>query len=274
VRETIETGGRRIEVYDLSHPLSNRTALFEPNRHKIVYFDADQSVKHAQATVGLGPEHWPGGRGFHVETVTLSTHSGTHVDAPYHYGPRPDGRLARTIDQVPLRWCIGDGVRVDVRHCEPVRGITRHDVEAALDGMGYSLRPYDIVLLWTDASRHFETAGYHRLHAGLRREATAYLLDAGVRLIGIDAWSLDRPVELMVEEAKAGDQGQLWESHLLGREREYCQIEKLCRLSELPRSHGFTVSALPVNVEGASAGWARVVALVEIEGAASASPTS
>jgi hypothetical protein len=57
MHETIEAGGRGVHVYDLSHQLSNRTEQFEPNRHKIVYFDADQSAAHARATVGLDPEH-------------------------------------------------------------------------------------------------------------------------------------------------------------------------------------------------------------------------
>jgi kynurenine formamidase len=52
---------------------------------------------------------------------------------------------------------------------------------------------------------------------------------------------------------------------LLGREKEYAQIEKLCDLGRLPRPHGFTVLALPVKVERASGGWARVVAVFEAE---------
>ncbi len=265
--ETVEAAGRRLTVYDLSQRLSNETAPFEPNPHKIAYFDADQTVAHTKEKVGIGPEYWPDGRGFCIETVTLSTHSGTHLDAPHHYGPRPDGRPARTIDDVPLRWCFGDGVRLDMRHKGREEGISRSDVEAALRQMRYRLKPYDIVLVWTGASHHFQSPGYDGVHAGLRRDATAYLLDQGIHLIGIDAWGLDRPFTVMLREAKAGNRAQLWESHLLGREREYCQIEKLCSLDRLPRPHGFQVIALPVKVERASAGWARVVAVFE-DGAA------
>lgn len=48
-----------------------------------------------------------------------------------------------------------------------------------------------------------------------------------------------------------------------GRDREYCQIERLANLAELPRAHGFTLSCFPVKLAGAGAGWARAVAIVE-----------
>ena len=104
--------------------------------------------------------------------------------------------------------------------------------------------------------------GYERRHPGLRVDATEFLVDSGVRLIGIDAWGLDRPFEVMIEDAQAG-RAQFWESHLLGRRKEYCQIERLANLDALPRPTGFVVSAFPFKLERASAGWARVVAIFD-----------
>lgn len=263
--EVIRAAGRSQVVYDLSQPLSNRTSEFEPNKHEIQYAEPEQTAALTGKLFGIGPEYWPGGKGFCVETVRLSTHTGTHVDAPHHYGPKDDAGKARTIDEVPLRWCWGDGVRLDFRHKEKGEGITRGDVESELHRAGHLLKPYDIVLIWTGTSQYYETAGYDHMHPGLRLDATEYLVDVGVRLIGIDAWGLDRPFDVMVAEAKAGDRAQLWESHLLGRRKEYAQIEKLCNLESLPRPTGFTVLALPVSIEGASAGWARVVAVFDEE---------
>jgi kynurenine formamidase len=194
--------------------------------------------------------------------VTLSTHSGSHVDAPAHYGNRADGRPARTIDQVPLSWCCGDGVVLDMTHKRAGDGIAQEDVSGCLDRLGYELKPNDVVLIRTDASTHFDQPGYELRHAGLRRSATEWLVDRGVKLIGIDAWGLDRPFDVMAEEARAGSTEQFWESHLLGREKEYCQIERVCGLSRLPRPHGFWVAAFPVKLRAASAGWTRVVAFV------------
>ena len=140
-----------------------------------------------------------------------------------------------------------------MRQADRQAGITRADVEKELERIGHELRPLDIVLVWTGTD--LKVPGYESRHPGLRRSATEYLVDAGIKLIGIDAWGLDRPFDVMLEDAKSG-QAQFWESHLLEREKEYCQIERLAGLDTLPRPTGFTVSAFPFKLERASAGWA------------------
>lgn len=255
--------GRNLRVIDLSDRLDNATSSFEVNGHHIDYLDHRRTLEAGEALLGIEPEWWPGGLGWAAENVTLSTHSGTHVDAPYHYGPESGGAPARTIDEVPLRWCFGDGVLLDMTHKAEGEGITASDVEHELDRIGYRVQPYDIALVRTDASKRFRTPGYDRVHPGLRRDATELLIDLGVRLVGIDAWGLDRPFPVMVEEARRGNPEQLWESHLLGRHKEYSQIEKLCNLDQIPLPFGFAVAAFPVNLARASGAWARVVALVD-----------
>jgi len=244
--------------YDLSDCLSNETSAFEFNAHAITYLTPEATAAES-TNWGLGPGYWPNGVALSAEVVTLSTHSGTHVDAPAHYGPASDGR-ARTIDEVPLEWCFGNGVLLDFRGHDRVAGIDRADVEAELDRIDHVLKPLDIVLVMTGTD--LRQPRYEQAHAGLRVDATEYLVDSGVKLIGIDAWGLDRPFELMIEDAKAG-RAQFWESHLLGRRKEYCQIERLANLHTLPRPTGFLVSAFPFKLEGASAAWARVVAIVD-----------
>ncbi len=256
--ETVERGGRRVTFYDLSDCLSNATSEFEFNRHEITYLSPEQIA--ASGAFGLGPDDWPGGRALQAETVTLSTHSGTHVDAPAHYGPPSDGR-ARTIDEVPLSWCFGPGVRLDVRGVDRVEGVRAATIEAELERIGHELAAGDIVLVWTGTN--LRRPGYENAHAGLRREATAFLVERGVRMVGIDAWTIDRAVDVMVAEAKAGTLEQAFESHVYGREREYLQIERLANLDQLPRPTGFTVAAFPFKLEGASASWTRAVAIVE-----------
>lgn len=258
---TVVIAGRRLRVIDLSHRLSNATSAFEPNPHEIQYVD-HRAGAAMSGQLGIEPGLWPGGMAWAVEIVRLSTHAGTHVDAPWHYAPTAGGEPARRIDEVPLGWCIGDGVVLDMRHKEAGEGITDEDCRTALHAIRHELKPGDIVLVHTGASRFFREPGYEHRHAGLRRSATEWLVQNGVRVIGIDAWGLDRPFDVMVREAQAGDTAQLWESHLYGREAEYCQIEKLENLDALPAPSGFTVIALPVKVEGASGAWSRVVALV------------
>ncbi|MBA4544307.1 cyclase family protein [Thermoactinomyces daqus] len=262
MKEIYEKNGKRVTLIDLSDRLSNETSRYEIKEHQIHYHDHKQGIHLPKKILGLDQKYWPDGLAWATETVILNTHSGTHVDAPYHYGPISDGKPARTIDQVPLHWCYGDGVVFDMRHKKIGEGITQEDLQKELDRIGYKLKPYDIVLIHTGASKHFGTPGYFFKQPGLTKGAVEWLIDQGIKMIGIDAWGIDRPLDRMAEEAKKGEV-QFWEAHLVGREKEYCQIEKLANLDQIPKPFGFKVSAFPINIANASAGWSRVVAIIE-----------
>ncbi|MGW3135060.1 cyclase family protein [Streptomyces sp. NPDC001139] len=217
------------------------------------------------ATVlGLTPEDFPDGIAISNETVTLTTHTGTHMDAPLHYGPTSGGLPAKSIDQVPLGWCYGPGVRLDVRHVPPGDAITVDHLESALKNASHELSPGDIVLLWTGADRLWGSREYLSRFPGLSGEGTAYLVENGVKVIGIDAWGLDRPMHAMIEEYRqTGRKEVLWPAHIYGRTREYLQLEKLANLESLPAATGFRICCFPVSIEGAGAGWTRVVAILD-----------
>jgi kynurenine formamidase len=205
-----------------------------------------------------------GGQALAWERLSVETHHGTHVDAPWHYGPTCAGRPARTIDELPLEWFVGPGVRLDLR-AKPVGAtITTGDIERALDASEHVLSPGDIVLLWTGADVHWTRPEYLERYCGLGAAGIRWLLDRGVKVVGTDAWSLDRPPWAMARDfLQTADSAYLWPAHFVGREREYCQIEKLAHLGALPGPTGYTVACFPVAVHRASAGWTRAVAIVE-----------
>ena len=245
-----------MRIVDLSVPTGPGPG--EPLPPTIDYEDHERSAPLLAQIFGCEPSDLPDGQGWASETVTLITHAGTHVDAPYHYFPTSGGERARTIDELPLDWFLRPGVRLDVRETPWGERIEVEQLEAALAAAGHTLAPYDIVLLWTGAERAWDTAEYFNAGSGLTRASTTWLLEQGVKVIGTDAWGLDRPfLALRAEFEKTGDASILWEAHRAGIDREYCQIEKLHNLGALPAATGFTVSCLPVKVAGASAGWCR-----------------
>jgi len=65
-------------------------------------------------------------------------------------------------------------------HKKRGEGITDDDVQKALANIGYTLKPYDIILVRTDTSKHFKEPGNDKMHAGQRRSATEWLIDKGV----------------------------------------------------------------------------------------------
>jgi kynurenine formamidase len=195
-REQINFAGKTFAVYDLSQRLSNDTSSFEPNPHEIAYTTHSESA--AKEAFGVPAGTWPDGEAWSIESVTLTTHSGTHVDAPYHYSSRTSsGAPARTIENLPFSWVIGDAFLLTMVDVDPVVGITATDVRRELQRIGYEPKPNDIALIRTDVSEHFDEPGYEKIHPGMRRDATADLVERGVRLIGIDAWGLDRPMPNM-----------------------------------------------------------------------------
>ena len=134
---------------------------------------------------------YPESMGLGWETITLTGHAGNHIDAPWHFGPLCEGKPARTIDQIPLEWCYGDGVRLDFRHREG-EDISVEDIKGELARIGYALKPLDIVLLWTGSDQYLDNVDeYVRRQAGLSVAGQNFILDEGVKLIGIDAIAMD-----------------------------------------------------------------------------------
>ncbi|MCX7634260.1 MAG: cyclase family protein [Syntrophales bacterium] len=233
---------------------------------KVDYIDHGQgAMQMLDFFPGIKKEQLPGGLGWALEFLTLTTHSGTHLDAPYHYHPYQDrGQPAMTIDRVPLEWCMGDGVILDFRHKGDGERITVGDVETELARIRYEIKPFDIVLIQTGADAAWGTPEYLVKGAGMTRESTLYLTAKGVKVVGIDAWSWDRPLPFLAREfQEKGDPRVVWEAHFAGIEAGYCHMEKMANLGAIGRPYGFTVCCFPVNIKGASAGWCRPVAIVE-----------
>ena len=256
--------GRRI--IDISVPLQSDIASDPPGHEpKITYVDHRQSAPAVCAFFpGLTQADLPDGEGWAMERIDISTHNGTHLDAPWHFASTMDGgKRAITIDEVPLEWCLQPGVKLDFRKFPDGYVATAGDVEAELKRIGHTLSPLEIVVVNTAAGAAYGRPDYVAKGCGMGREATLYLLERGVRVTGTDGWSWDAPfVYTKQRYAKSGDPGIIWEGHRAGREIGYCHIEKLHNLEALPPK-GFTVSCFPVKVRGGSAGWTRAVAIID-----------
>ena len=182
---------------DLSITLENDVISDPPFlRPKISYQTHDDTVGElAHFFDGVGRDDLPGGEGFAAaEWVTLTTHNGTHLDAPYHYHPTMNrGERAITIDEVPLDWCFRPGLKLDFTALPDGHVVTAAEVEAELARIGHELQPLDIVLVNTRAGRALGGPDYVDAGCGMGYEATMYLTTRGVRVTGTDAWSWDAP---------------------------------------------------------------------------------
>ena len=232
---------------------------------KIEYIDHQTSVAGMTAFFpGLAKADLPDGEGWAVEQIALSTHNGTHLDAPYHFASTMDGgKRAITIDEVPLDWCFQPGVKFDFRHFENGYVITADDVKAELERIDHTLSPLEIIVVNTAAGKAFGSDDYVDSGCGMGLDATMYLLERGVRLTGTDAWSWDAPFSFTAERYQESKNAAIiWEGHRAGRNIGYCHLEKLHNLESLPDT-GFTVACFPMKIRDASAGWTRAVAIID-----------
>lgn len=259
------------KIIDLSVTLEDVPTSPAAHRPTIEYTRHDSSPDNVRRISGLPPEAFLDGQAWASERVTLSTHSGTHMDAPWHYHPtmnhalKPGGEPSSTIDQMPLELCFQPGVKLDFRHLPAGHVISAREIEQELDRIGHKLQPLEIVLVNTRAAALYGTDEYWQSNCGIGREGTLWLLDQGIRVVGTDAWGWDVPFSFAREiYEKTGDRSVIWEGHKAGKEIGYYQMEKLCNLDLLPPS-GFMVCCFPVKIKGASAGWVRAVGIMDDE---------
>jgi kynurenine formamidase len=257
-------------IVDLSIYLENDVQSDPPGTGpKIRYFGHEATVGQiASFFPGLERAELPDGEGWAVERVDLSTHNGTHLDAPFHFHSTMNKALGEaersmTIDEVPLDWCFQPGVKLDFRRFEDGYVVTAADVEAELARIGHVLAPLEIVLINTRAGSRYGHDDYVSSGCGMGYGATRYLLDRGVRVTGTDGWSWDAPfVHTARKYAQSHDASLIWEGHKAGRDIGYCHLEKLHNLEALP-GDGFFISCFAHKIRGASAGWTRAVAIFD-----------
>ena len=255
-----------MKIIDLSRPIVDALPVDPPNSVAHIHYQDHEEGAQSMLPFfpGLKKEQLPDGAGWAVEDMTLSSHTGTHLDAPYHFHPTMNkGERAITIDEVPLEWCMGNGVVIDFYDKPSGYVCTVEDLKEKLNEMKYTIRPGDIVLVHTKAPDHWGTARYLAEGCGIGREATIWLTEQGVKVVGTDAWSWDAPLGSEAERfSREKDPSIIWEGHKAGMDCVYCHYEKLANLDRLP-PYGFEFIGFPVKIQGASAGWARPVAILK-----------
>jgi len=254
---------------DISVPLQAGIASDPPGSEpKINYMNHHDTAQRMADYFGIPVDGLPNGEYAAIERCDLSTHNGTHLDAPYHYFSSMNHRLkeggepSMRIDEVPLEWCFQPAVKLDFRHFDDGYLVKPVDVEDELKRIGHSLKPLEIVVINTRAGERYGEDDYVDSGCGMGGAATLWLLERGVRLVGTDGWSWDAPFSHTRRRVQAtGDVSLIWEGHRAGREIGYSHLEKLHNLEMLPPDD-FEIICFPVKVHRGSAGWTRAVAVL------------
>lgn len=216
-------------ILDLTLPISHGMATFPAHWHSPV-------------EVKILGRHDREGRS--TRELRLGTHTGTHIDAPLHFI-----KGGRSIDQVPIQATVGRAVLLDVTFKQPGEAIT----EAELNERGHQVARGGIVLLRTGWSRYWGQPQYYREHPYLTEGSASWLLERGIRALGLDLPD--------VEDPRGGAaHGVPGPRHLQLLHGGIILIENLTNVSGLEEGTLFLI-ALPLLVMGGDAAPARVIAI-------------
>lgn len=169
-------------------------------------------------------------QGRETRRIVLGSHCGTHVDAPAHF--IQGGATAEALD---LDVLLGPARVVDFSALPPLTPVTAAMLAQAL-GSGAPKR----LLLRYGWDRFWGENGYYRGHPYLTPEAAMYLVEAGVRLLGMDTPMPDNP-----EPAPGAEDSPI---HKILLRKGTVLLEYLCDLDKLSASE-FMLFVLPLKVQ-------------------------
>jgi arylformamidase len=181
--------------------------------------------------------------GRETRKIVLGTHTGTHCDAPLHFIPK-----GGTVDQIPLETLVGPATVLDFSHCATNQELTTGDFESRLQNR----RPQRLILRF-DWCKRFNEMSFYTEHPYLSHGAASWLVECGVRLLGMDTPQPDNP---------RPDPGGVVESpiHKLLLGNGVILVEYLCNLSFLSSSE-IEFIALPLKILGADGSPVRAMAI-------------
>ncbi len=192
----------------------------------------------------------------HNDVVALSTHTGTHMDAPFHANDKSDV----TIDRLAIEAGYGTAVCLDVSFAFGARvAVTADQLEKADQANDSQVTSGDIVLIHTGMEAMLTTPReWYTEHMGLSRDGGEWLRKRGARTVGIDSCSVD--------PAGAADlpvHMNFLKPHAAGLDEHdfIVIIESLHNLGALPRSR-FHFVGLPLPLEGATGSPIRAIAVI------------
>ena len=113
----------RKKIYDLSVPTEESPS--EPLALSVSHKDHKELAQSLADFLGCAVEDFPEGLGYANDEVKMNAHTGTHLDAPWHYYPTSEGITAKTVDEIPLEVNILPAKLQDLRFSHS--GIQRHD---------------------------------------------------------------------------------------------------------------------------------------------------
>jgi kynurenine formamidase len=179
--------------------------------------------------------------GYNLELIFLSSHSGTHIDSPFHFIEK-----GLKIDKIPLKRLVTDAILCKVKKGAD-EAITKQDI-INFENKNGKLKPNSTLIFVTGWTKNLLKKNYFTNNPGLSISAAKYLIKSKISLVGIDSPSID-----LGSDPRFLTHHQLLKNNIL-------ILENLCNLEKISGVH-FKIIVLPLKLKGATGSPVRAIAL-------------
>ena len=217
---------KRLEILDLTLTISDKIPAFPGSPHP--HFIPWENIKDC---------------GYNLELLFLSSHTGTHMDAPHHFLEN-----GRKIHEISLKKLVSEAVLIKARKNNN-ESITKTDIQKFEKKYG-KIEGFSSVIFLTGWQRNLQKKYYFTKNPGLSVSAAKYLALKKVNLVGIDSPSID-----LGKDSK-------FSVHQIFAKKGILIVENLANLDKI-KSSKFHLVVLPLKLRGATGSPVRAVAFVE-----------
>ena len=181
--------------------------------------------------------------GYNLELVFLSSHTGTHLDAPYHFLEK-----GKKIHEISLKRLIINAILIKIRKRRD-QAITKTDIQKFEKKHG-KIPNESTIVFWTGWQKMIKNDSYFVNNPGLSVTAAKYLISKKTNLVGIDSPSID-----------LGKEKRFLIHHLFAK-NDVLIVENLANLDKI-KSWKFQLAVLPMKLENATGAPVRAVGIID-----------
>ena len=181
--------------------------------------------------------------GYNLELLFLSSHTGTHLDAPYHFLEK-----GSKIHEISLKKLVSNAVLIKSRK-KRNETITKTDIQKFEKKHG-KIESFSSVVFWTGWQRNLQKDNYFTKNPGLSVSAAIYLASKKIGLVGIDSPSIDLGTDFK------------FPVHQIFAKKGMLIVENLANLEKI-KSSKFHLVVLPLKLKGATGSPVRAIAFID-----------
>lgn len=214
-----------MKIIDLTQTIREEMHTFDPHARPLIITSAKMDT-----------------HGYESELIFMSTHTGTHMDAPYHFH-----LSGKRIDEIPVNNFVADAVLLNIK--KPAKGyITKNDIRKCERKV--RIGRGNAVIISTGWESHWVKNDYLTNNPGLSKDAARYLVSKQVSMVGIDTANVDHP------------SASNFAVHKILLPKGVLMVENLCNLKRI-KHHYFRLIVLPLKIKDASGSPVRAIAITQ-----------